>query len=448
MKKGLLTVALACVMVFGFASTALADHSPQFYFDFQTGEGVTESRAFEVVFPEEWNVEFDIDNSDSPHSTYSQTSAKCGVCHSIHRAPTQGTSSKSTIDFGGTANTSSRYAETTYTATASTELLLKSTASGACTYCHVSSGAVKMYGGDATLALFGSASGENSWNEFYGHTTGCVSCHAAHGAKSFEGAGVSGLVLKYEGIKNLGTIPLVVQPEVYSNSPLYLDKDNMINGILQPAAIAAGVSVKDAAVTAQCSVCHASYSPSSNFLINANRLNGELFQGGSWATANGTTTPIFVGTASDPVSVLPGVSGLTYTNRAFTGSPSSLIMAYKGHPLKAADALFAGAGASTLARSTSVSEIDSYTCRSCHDAPKLEVAGYIIQSFPHYTPGYYKFMTAEDQDEFDSPANVAELNLGREGFFTSGFGTARAGRPAIMNDGYCTKCHDTVGDMY
>jgi len=445
MKKGLLTFALACVMVFGFASTALADHSPQFYFDFRTGEGVTESVPFRVVFPEEWNVTFDIDNSDSPHSTYSQTSAKCGVCHSVHRAPTLGTSSKSTSDFGGTANTSSRYAETTYTATADTQLLLKSSASGACAYCHISSGAIKMYGGDATFALFGS--GENSWNEFYGHTTGCVSCHAAHGAKSFEGGGVSGLVLKYEGVKNLGTIPLAVQPEVYgANSPLYASKANMINGILKPEAIAAGVSAKDAAVTAQCSICHANYSPASNQLINADRLNPNLFQSGSWATANGSTTPIFVGTAADPVSVLPGISGLTYTNRAFTGSPSSLIMAYKNHPMKAADALFAGVGASNLAKSGPVANAGSYTCPDCHDAPRLEVGGYLIQSFPHYTPGYYKFMTAEDQAEFDSPVNVAELNLGREGFFTSRPG--RPGKPAIMNDGYCIKCHDEVGDMY
>jgi hypothetical protein len=119
-KKCLLAIALTCAMVFGFAATALADHSPQFYFDFQTGTGVTDGVRFRQVFPSDFNVTFNIDNGTSPHGLYSQTSAKCGVCHSIHRAPTAGTSSKSTSDFGGTANTSSRYAESTWTAQVST----------------------------------------------------------------------------------------------------------------------------------------------------------------------------------------------------------------------------------------------------------------------------------------------------------------------------------------
>lgn len=451
MKKILLTVALTCVMVFGFASTALADHSPQFYFDFQTGTAITNQVRFLQVFPSTWDVEFNIDNGTSPHGLYSQTSAKCGVCHSIHRAPTAGTSSKSTLDFGGSANTSSRYAESTWTAQATTQLLLRSTAAGSCSYCHISSGAKKMFGGDASLALFGE--GENSWNEFYSHTTGCTSCHAVHGAKALGGNGVAGLVLKYQGVKKLGTIPLVVQPEVYNNSPLYANFNDMVNGNVKAAAIAAGATPLSAAVTAQCSICHVNYSPASNQVINPDWSNPNLFQGGSWGSANGTTTPIFVGTTADPVLALPGYPGAAYTTRtpAPGATPSSWIMAFKNHPMKVPDAVFSGAGAgsnvSGLLPVTPANK-QSLTCQSCHDAPTTLVAGYYVSSFPHYTPGYYKFMTAQDQSAFDTPSTIGEVMLGREGFFNSGFGTNRPGKPAIMNDGYCKKCHTTVGSMY
>jgi nitrate/TMAO reductase-like tetraheme cytochrome c subunit len=447
-KKCLLAIALTCAMVFGFAATALADHSPQFYFDFQTGTGVTDGVRFRQVFPSDFNVTFNNDNGTSPHGLYSQTSAKCGVCHSIHRAPTAGTSSKSTSDFGGTANTSSRYAESTWTAQVSTQLLLRSTAAASCSYCHISSGAKKMFGGDASLLLFGE--GENSWNEFYGHTTGCTSCHAVHGANTFGGSGVAGLVLKYQGIKKLGTIPLVVQPEVYSNSPLYANFNDMKNGVVKPAALAAGATPLSAAVTAQCSVCHVNYSPASNQVINPGWMNPNLFQGGSWGSANGSTTVVFVGNTGDPVTALPGYPGAAYTTRtpAPGATPSSWIMAYKNHPLKVPDALFAGAGAGSGATLVPVTATQSLTCQSCHDAPTVLVAGYYVSSFPHYTPGYYKFMTAMDQGAFDTPSNIGQVMLGREGFFNSGFGTARPGKPAVMNDGYCKKCHTTVGTMY
>ena len=57
-------------------------------------------------------------------------------------------------------------------------------------------------------------------------------------------------------------------------------------------------------------------------------------------------------------------------------------------------------------------------------------------------------MVAQNQAAFDTPATAAEYMEGREEFYNSGFGTARPGKPAIMNDGYCTKCHNTVGVDY
>ena len=480
MKRTCLVIALCCVMVFAFAATAMADHSPLFYFNFQQGAEVTTSETFLEVFPASWNVSFDINNglwalgTATPHSGYSQSTAKCSVCHAVHRAPTAGTSAFATkgevgVGFGrdtvtntiintGTATTSSRYTADPWTAEASTQMLLRSTTARACIYCHViETPSGKMYGGQSSLAPYASE-GASGWGEFYAHTTGCTSCHAVHGANTFKGAGVDAKILKWRGVKNLGTIPLVVQPQVYGGNPaLYTSQANMIAGSLSPSATAAGVTPLQAAVTAQCSICHASYAVGEE-TINANFLNAELFQPASWATANGTTTPVFVGSASTPVSVLPGYAGLTYTQPGGAGSPGSLIMAYKNHPLKAGGQFFKGSGAGALftgSNNVVVSNTGSSVCQSCHNAPVGTAPAsndgvYTVQSFPHYTPGYYKFMAAQTQALFDTPATNAEVMLGRQGFYSTYIPTtfSRPGRPAVMNDGYCTKCHNTVGTDY
>jgi hypothetical protein len=272
-------------------------------------------------------------------------------------------------------------------------------------------------------------------------TTGCEGCHSTS--------------LTTEHTKSLGTIPLQVQPEVYAGEPaLYTSKANMLAGTLSNRAQKAGVTPLQGAITAQCTVCHAQYAVGEE-TINANYLNPELFQPGSWATANGATTRVVVGTTAAPVTVLPGYPGITYTT-ATGGSAGSLIMAYKNHPLKIGGEDFLGAGASANFASAAaagagmhVSEIGSSVCQSCHNAPELVVVGgYAIQSFPHYTPGYYKFMAAQDQSLFDTPATLAEFANGRQAFFNSGFGTGRAGRPAVMNDGYCLKCHSSISTAY
>ena len=161
-----------------------------------------------------------------------------------------------------------------------------------------------------------------------------------------------------------------------------------------------------------------------------------------------------MGNATTPVSVLPGYAGITYTLPGGAGSPGSLIMAYKNHPLKGGGQFFKGSGAGALftgSNNVVVSNTGSSVCQSCHNAPTASsVGGYLVQSFPHYTPGYYKFMAAQTQALFDTPANNAEVMLGRRGFYSTYIPAAlgRPGRPAVMNDGYCTKCHNTVGTDY
>ena len=107
----------------------------------------------------------------------------------------------------------------------------------------------------------------------------------------------------------------------------------------------------------------------------------------------------------------------------------------------------AGATASFTSGSIHVSETGSSVCQSCHNAPvgtlpASQDGNYTIQSFPHYTPGYYKFMAAQDQSAFSTPVTLAEFNGGYKAFYSNG------GKPAVMNDGYCTKCHSTVGSAY
>ena len=479
MKKSFLVIALVCVMVFSFAATAMADHSPDFYFNFNDGANVANNTSFQAVFPTTWNVNIAIDNGSwalgtaTPHSGYSQSTAKCGVCHAVHRAPS-GTAAQVAADplaantgtfatadqgiAGNAAVSSSRYSADAWTAEASTQMLLRSSAARACIYCHVTEAPDhKMYGGDTTLAIVGDS--PTGWGQFYAHSTGCTGCHAVHGANTFKSADgtVDKYILKYQGIKNLGTVALKVQPEVYgfdglANKPaaygsLYTSLANMQAGTLSAAATAAGVTPKAAAITAQCTICHASYAVGEE-TINANYLNGELFQAGTWANANGASTKIWVGNAANPVTVLPGVAGLTYTGgtpSAMTGDPGAVILAYKNHPMNGGTAAFKGSGASAFftANSVLISSGGSSTCQSCHNAPEVAVDGnYTIQSFPHYTPGYYKFMSAQDQTLFDTPTTFAQFMGGRQAFYSNG------GKPAIMNDGYCTKCHGAVGTDY
>ena len=330
MKKSFLTLALACALVFAFAATAMADHSPDYYFDFQAGNGVVTGTSFQTVFPSSWNVSFAIDNGSwalgtaSPHSGYSQSTAKCEVCHAVHRAPTLGTGIIGASDGGLTTGTSSsRYISAAWTSEASTQMLLRSSAARACIYCHVTEAPDhKMYGGDTTLANVGDT--DLGWGKFYAHTTGCTGCHAVHGANTFQGAGVASKILKYQGVKNLGTIALKVQPEVYGTTydaanvaavepgSLYLTQADMIAGTLSPTASGAGVTPLSAAITAQCTICHAQYATGEE-TINANYMNATLFQPTTWASANGSVAKIWVGNAADPVAALPGIPGLTYT---------------------------------------------------------------------------------------------------------------------------------------
>ena len=161
MKKTLLVVALATIIVFAFASTALASKGTTVQ-NVGNGPG-TDSMADAVYISwstlSSWGAN---PPASSPHGNYATATAKCQVCHAVHQAAPAG------------------------------DTLLKMQASQACYTCHVDidlTGKV-VYGGDRDIAA---ASGDDH------HVTGtnCYYCHASvHGSNAItDVASLTGAML-------------------------------------------------------------------------------------------------------------------------------------------------------------------------------------------------------------------------------------------------------------
>lgn len=492
MKKTGLVLALAVVLVFAFSATAMADHSPQFYFKFQSNPGT--STAVQAIFTDatvKAAVANRIQNGVSPHAGYSATTAKCSVCHSVHRAPSGVAdvnglvmaSPTKAIPEGGTeaidwhATASSRYdTEAWFGSNAGTQVLLRSTISGSCTYCHSSN----MFGGYVAgttefNALWGSGT-STSWNSFYSHTTSCSSCHSVHGAGTMKANGNVGYaILKYKGIKNVHKTDQGLQPNLLTG-PLFTDgiADYTANGVEAFANLntAEGISPRKALNTALCTNCHANYSPKAETIMDgtqtANATNvatnpnimASLFGATNWTTYNPATGEYTVADGNEKtyVPINTGVYGQQGNGWLFT---------YKNHPMVAPQANYQTAAQSLpttpaikagTAKGFAVADADSYYCQSCHNSPSRNENGSlsagmldgqnVIQSYPHYTPGYYKFMVpaAGDAADYAVVTTLAELREGQDAFFTAAVAGGKT--PATMSDTYCLKCHSDVGDMY
>lgn len=493
MKKLGLVLAFAAVLVFAFSATAMADHSPQFYFKFQKNPGT--SAPVQAIFTTQAvkdAVAARIDNGISPHAGYSATTAKCGVCHSVHRAPSGVADINGLVmaapqtatdeeglpvasDWAPTA--SSRYAtEAWFGSNAGTQVLLRSTISASCTYCHSSN----MFGGYVAgttefNALWGSVT-PTSWNSFYSHTTGCTSCHSVHGASTMKANGSVGYaILKYKGIKNVHGVNQGLQPNLLTG-PLFTDgiADYTTNGVEAFADLtpASGISARKALNTAMCTNCHANYSPKAETIMDGtqtanatnvatnNNIMASLFGATNWTTYNPATGEYNIpdGTEATKVPIGTGVYGQQGNGWLFT---------YKNHPMVAPQASYATAAQSLpttptikagTAKGFAVADANSYYCQSCHNSPSRNEDGSlsaamldgqnIIQSYPHYTPGYYKLMApaAADADDYAVVTTLAELREGQDAFFTAAVAAGKT--PATMSDTYCLKCHSDVGSMY
>lgn len=389
MKKALFVLALAVVLTVAFATAAYAEHAPSNYSQWNTTYGTN------AAIP-------------SPHAGYSTTTVKCSVCHSIHRSSVPGLRIRNQVNGDWIVGDT----------TSDSQMMLRSSVANSCDYCHIetAAGGVRLYNGNE----------ENRhsalWDGGYGHTVtnACTYCHAVHGANTFKGDATSaaGKTIKYTatqhtrnelfstvlpsgnvvyGVTSWGINPNVagnmanhtfhnpdsgedivigVEDEIYTedasgvltdpnNKAQVLGLQNLVLGTGTLINSAADASWKDVQVGAFCTTCHSNmYSSASENVQNPDQDSG------LWGGTYGGWTD---------VAAFPYSSGTWKV---------------KGHPVVDATADFA-AGGSTLGTGKTVAWASADTCRKCHDAGTDDApAGVVYSSWPHITPGYYRFMGA------------------------------------------------------
>lgn len=123
MKKAILVLCLGVVIVFALSSVAYANTTSN-YLD---SAGV------------------------SPHGAYTTSSAKCGVCHAVHKATPAG------------------------------QILMRGSAADACTYCHITTatGLIRVYNGVESNYTADNKSAHDS-----NGGAACIGCHTPHGASA------------------------------------------------------------------------------------------------------------------------------------------------------------------------------------------------------------------------------------------------------------------------
>lgn len=280
----------------------------------------------------------------TPHDGYAVNTNKCAVCHAVHKANASG------------------------------EILLRSSAADACTYCHIDNafGNIVVYNGDSTAYTSGAPTVAQSFGGGFAHNSGganCTNCHAVHGAQTLDG-GNDGKILKdwtywaedgAAGFHYYSTAALAKWPTPDT------------------------VADKYAQQTAWCTGCHKYFIEAYDESSTANTYNEYVPATFSyvWATA--------------------GSHVMTETHSVY-GNPA----------------------ASTP--DTQVAWAPSTTCRSCHNAGAVDTAGgTVLNSWPHYTPDYYRFMGVGANAGVDASAAAASNTTGTV-------------------DGLCLKCHiDSTG---
>jgi hypothetical protein len=92
----------------------------------------------------------------------------------------------------------------------------------------------------------------------------------------------------------------------------------------------------------------------------------------------------------------------------------------KGHPVMKATTNFQASGASAEVAGTQVAWGDANTCRKCHDAGSSDAPDgtVVYSSWPHITPGYYRFMSAAPDAASYAANNLPTGAAGRKLGFT------------------------------
>lgn len=311
-----------------------------------------------------WNAAGVNAGTNGPHQNYQLTTEKCAVCHAVHAAAS---SNAAAGLFGPDA-----------TGANETQLLLRTSAADACTYCHITSTV-------AGLQIYGGVSSNYAVGDVYGHngstSAACTSCHAVHGADTFGGF-IAGKILKANA-QQVGNVSNQVQVEAAATL-------NPLSG----GSVFTGAN-GDIQVTAFCTRCHKTFSDASEQTITA----AGYFKSYSGVVSFGPQT-------------------------------------YKNHPLKAADAVFSANGSTTT---TTVAFAGSQTCRSCHAAGSTRRStsyggpgGLVAWSFPHHTPGNADFLVAG--------AGSADTSIGIDSTsLVKPAGSITVDNAS--EDGVCLRCH-------
>ncbi len=480
MKKVLIVVALAVALTFAITVVAFADHSPSFYIQWNEEGGFEGANAFVT----------------SPHAGYVEGTQKCGVCHAVHRAAVQGLGWEPggqlyPAEIGG----ENRAARLQYSAPflGETQMLLQTPVSGNCDYCHITTsiGAIQIYAGKVKYRLEANdANGGSNWEGGFAHNNACTACHAVHGAFAnpfvaaptaadnvvFQGPLAAKVVKGYA--KNKSTtwqreIYLAgtnyesslfpgVQPVVSSavdplNTPLFASKADALAG----TNARVGADVADAQVSAHCTFCHENYGyaaeamnnreffgktvaevaaiTGTNNQLESYKQGAGLFQG-QWNIRLVADGPQI--SARNAYSTTPTGGTAPWLGPGFDGH-----VAVKNHPMKRAVTTgWSSAGGAAIAQ---VAFKGSDTCRSCHDAGVEGAGGVIIQSFPHFTPGYFKFLISADNLGAEMMNINAILKANPRAMTQGVLDTvwATLDDPAVQeaaectSDGACLKCH-------
>ncbi|HET6351281.1 MAG TPA: hypothetical protein VFG89_04005 [Coriobacteriia bacterium] len=466
MKRIALAAVLVTAFVLATTAVAYADHSPTFYVEWNqtsnfTGYGGTT---------------FGNQGTGSPHQGYLEGTEKCAVCHSVHRAPVPHIrwDTNPADPAAKTAVAGGQYNRLEFESdSANTEMLLIDSVANSCNYCHVytSIGNKQLYAGKMEYINSEDAFGTDEWDAGFGHHNGCTGCHAVHGVSSNFGSpalyGATGvfrgpvatkvLKVRAKGSGGAGAAAYVWQDEVITagsagkveaqllygltwankltpndtavdpqNVPLFPTATDAILGTNARPDVDAG----DAQVSAFCTFCHQNYGYASEATVNPDG-DRSLFQG-PWYALAGT---------------VPNVTGTPGTWVTANGS-GAYGMPFKNHPLKNCDALpfaAAGKGANVPAQ---VAFVDSGTCRSCHDAGLKNQVGVIVQSWPHFTPGYFHFVKSAAHvgaSMTNAPPIPDVINSNNTALITATqvwLDNPTSYEEAVtVSDGQCLKCH-------
>ncbi len=222
MKRTVLVVALAAILVFAFAASAFAAKGSSVP-SANRGNVVTGTAAVFIPWSSvaTWGAN---PPSTSPHGGYATSTVKCQVCHAVHYAAPAG------------------------------DTLLRMRASDACMYCHVSTdfavpGAV-VYGGSTTIAA-------SAGDDHHTIGTSCNICHASvHGSNAIADVpSLMGLLLRNDDAS--ATVGYNFNPRTIAAA---IDSRNATTAVTGYTATEygtlTGADVRSAAIGVFCSGCH------------------------------------------------------------------------------------------------------------------------------------------------------------------------------------------------